>query len=154
MTYAIEEITDIRASWPGLAPLFRALHEYHAPILEFELLPDWDERQRDHLADMPDSLVLLARSGDGNVGLLSGSLLRSPGIFRGTYGSIDNAYVIPEHRRSGVATLLVERFEEWSRANGADELRLSVAAGNEGAVSFWTATSFRPRMIQMNARIG
>ncbi len=154
MTYTIEEITDIRASWPRLGPLFKTLHEYHEPILgDIELLPDWSERQRDHLSEMPESLVLLAKSDDADVGMLCGRIAR--GIMeRLTCGWISDAYVVAEHRRSGVATLLVDRFREWSRANGADQLRLQVAVANEGGVVFWTGAGFEPLYCNMKARIG
>ncbi len=57
---------------------------------------------------------------------------------------IDEVFVVPAHRRTGVATALVDRAVEWGASVGADRLRLSTAATNKAARSFWEARRARP----------
>lgn len=57
---------------------------------------------------------------------------------------IDELFVAPDQRRTGVATALVDRVARWGASVGADRLRLSSVATNEAARSFWDARGARP----------
>ncbi len=47
--------------------------------------------------------------------------------------TIDNVFVVPQHRGSGIAHHLLADAAVWGRAPGATDIRLSAAAGNEVA---------------------
>ena len=48
----------------------------------------------------------------------------------------------PEHRRRGVASMLVAEAERFARNEGAHVLRLGVLDRNEGARSFYASQGF------------
>jgi ribosomal protein S18 acetylase RimI-like enzyme len=56
---------------------------------------------------------------------------------------IQDLYVRPEHRRRGIASLLMAEAERFARDAGAQVLRLGVLARNEGARAFYTRHAFR-----------
>jgi ribosomal protein S18 acetylase RimI-like enzyme len=55
---------------------------------------------------------------------------------------IHELYVKPEHRRLGVASMLVAEAERFARAEGARVLRLGVLGKNEGARTFYASQGF------------
>jgi hypothetical protein len=52
MSAELEVVTDLDAAWSEIAPLLRALHEHHEPLVGRRLLPDWEGRQRRHLEEL------------------------------------------------------------------------------------------------------
>jgi GNAT superfamily N-acetyltransferase len=56
---------------------------------------------------------------------------------------VHDLYVKPEHRRRGVASMLMAEAERFARGEGAHVLRLGVLNGNEGARRFYTRQAFR-----------
>ena len=144
-------------TWIGRGPSSRlcsASHEYHKPLTGVVLLDDWEARQREHVAFGTDeALVLIARSEGRAIGFTNARIARNPSIFEERFGAIDNMYVLPEARRLRVGFRMLETVEAWCRTRGVDELRLGVAAANEGAVAFWEASEFTPRMYAMSKRL-
>lgn len=57
---------------------------------------------------------------------------------------VDELYVAPRCRGSGVAAALVAAVRTWAEAGGAQRLRLSVLAANEEGQAFWEAQRARP----------
>jgi ribosomal protein S18 acetylase RimI-like enzyme len=55
---------------------------------------------------------------------------------------IHELYVKPEHRRRGVASMLMAEAERFARGEGAHVLRLGVLDRNEGARSFYVRHGF------------
>lgn len=53
-------------------------------------------------------------------------------------------YVVPEHRRSGIAQALVEALEAWARAEGATALRMTAQPGHGAAVALYAGLGFEP----------
>ncbi len=52
-------------------------------------------------------------------------------------GWLAHLYVTPEHRRMGVAALLVRATADWARSQGARTLELNVSASNAPARRFY-----------------
>ena len=52
-------------------------------------------------------------------------------------------WVAPSHRRSGVATQLLEEVRGWAASDGAATLRLGVREGNEGALAAYLSMGLR-----------
>jgi GNAT superfamily N-acetyltransferase len=55
---------------------------------------------------------------------------------------IHDLYVAPEHRRHGVATMLMEEAERFARSEGARVVRLGLLDSNEGARGFYARNRF------------
>ena len=156
MDAEIEVVADLDTRWPEIAPLLRALHEHHEPLVGRRLLPDWEERQRQHLEGLlatGDQRILLARLEGRAVGFANGALRVNPAVMAETFGTIDNVYVTPEVRGTGLASQLVRALEGWFRGRGADAVQLSVVAANTHAVEVWTAMGFTPLSYRMTRRL-
>jgi GNAT superfamily N-acetyltransferase len=67
-------------------------------------------------------------------------------------------WVRPSHRGLGLAVLLVEAVREWAIADGARELALWVADGNEAAIRAYTRAGFvatgRRQQLPSNPSVG
>jgi aminoglycoside 6'-N-acetyltransferase I len=143
--FYIEEVRDVRAVWPELERLMVGIIEYHRPWDARELRDDWAPRVREYLDRGPEIVTFLARNQAGRaVGFVSGYLQKDYGIFKEPFSFIDNVFVEEDNRGAGVGTALVERFEAWSKAQGATEVQLHVNAGNSLGQRFWDREGFRP----------
>ena len=151
MAFAIEEVPDVAATWPELEPLVAGLIDYHRPWDLRILRPDWNERMRDWLVEMPERLTLLARDDTGcPIAFLDGQVTRDHGIFDEVFAFINNAFVVERERRSGVGSSMVQRFTDWAAGQGATDIRLSVRNGNELGEQFWRREGFQPESVTLH----
>jgi ribosomal protein S18 acetylase RimI-like enzyme len=84
-----------------------------------------------------DSQALLVAELDG---VLVGSLIAA---WDGWRGSFYRLAVSPEHRRKGLATMLLREGERRLRERGAVRLTAIVADDEAGAMGFWGAVGYR-----------
>ena len=99
--------------------------------------------------------------------MLAGELAKSSSICLGAYDEetgklagyliisryvdawhVMNVAVAPEHRRRGIATLLLERLFELTAEEGRRGYTLEVRVSNEGAIRLYEGLGFRPRGIR------
>ncbi len=86
------------------------------------------------LAADPQALLVAERSG-----VLVGSLIAA---WDGWRGSFYRLAVSPEHRREGLATMLLREGERRLRERGAVRLTAIVADNQAGAMDFWPAAGY------------
>ncbi len=94
----------------------------------------------EHLADatamlaQPDTWIgLIARLADGTSAGFAEASIRHDyvnGCKTSPVGFLEGIYVIPAHRRSGVARLLVAAAEDWVRQHGCSEMASDAAIDN------------------------
>ena len=72
-------------------------------------------------------------------GVLAGSLIVA---WDGWRGSFYRLAVAPEHRRKGLATMLLREGERRLRERGAVRLTAIVADDHSGAMGFWQTTGY------------
>jgi len=100
-----------------------------------------------------DSCALVAEhEQDGVVGVIFGRIIVNNRYTPSRAGQIDQAFVRPDHRRSGVGSRLVALLCGFFAAEGAEDISLRYVAGNEEAAAFWTALGFAPRIITAGSR--
>lgn len=87
------------------------------------------------LLDADPQALLVAEVG----GVLVGSLIAA---WDGWRGSFYRLAVSPEHRREGLATMLLREGERRLRECGAVRLTAIVAEDEEGAMAFWRAAGY------------
>src|SRR3954466_13250381 len=109
--------------------------------------PNAEKIMRRFLADLSASsyscLFVAERNGE-IIGFLSGELREgSPAFEPKTWAAVEDVYVVPDHRSSGVGRALFEEYHEWARKKGADGVSLQVAAGNIRARRFYEELGFR-----------
>src|SRR3954451_18599723 len=81
-------------------------------------------------------LVLLAEDEDKTVGFAFGEF-NAQG-----YAHVNLVYVVPERRRQGVTTALLQEFAARAREAGIDHLTLDVATDNEVGREVWRRLGF------------
>lgn len=80
---------------------------------------------------------------DGEIsGFLVGGVVSSPTLKK-LVGHIITIDLLPEFRRSGIGTLLMDEAERRILAAGADLVRLEVAVDNEPALAFYQRRGYR-----------
>ena len=95
--------------------------------------------------------VWIAETETGSpVGFLMASFATRPDFFHErARGRIEDTWIRPEHRRSGIARGLVESALEWIRSRGAGRVILQVAQRNDAGQAFWRELGFEPFMDVM-----
>jgi GNAT superfamily N-acetyltransferase len=80
---------------------------------------------------LPPRVMWIAERGDAPIGYVAGHLTRRFGCD----GELQWIYVVPEHRRTGVASTLVRLLAEWFVAQHAR--RVCVDVGDDAARPFY-----------------
>jgi GNAT superfamily N-acetyltransferase len=145
--FVIEEVRDVDAAWADLCGLFLGLYHHEQPYSP-RLVDDWQRRWRIHFTDGNERLILLGRVDGDAVAMMTARINRTSGIYDEAYGFIEDAYVEPEQRGTGLAQALLQRTEAWCASRGINLLRLSVHAQNELGRHFWDKSGFEP-MLQI-----
>ena len=113
--------------------------------------PDGDAIVRDYLTYLDtecavhNGCIIMAHCGEQAAGFVCvvattrGESPEDPAPF----AWIHDLYVKPEHRRRGVASMLMAEAERFARGEGAHLLRLGVLDGNERARRFYERHGFR-----------
>jgi ribosomal protein S18 acetylase RimI-like enzyme len=109
--------------------------------------PDAEKTMRRFLADLSSSshsCLFIAERDGAVIGFLSGELREgSPAFKPKTWAAVEDVYVAPEHRSSGVGHALFEEYQKWAQRKGAHGVSLQVAAGNARARKFYEELGFR-----------
>ena len=89
-------------------------------------------------------LALLAETASGSpVGFLFASVATRDAFFHERHrGRIDDVWVRPGHRRSGIGRALADAALAWIRAQGPGRVILQVARRNEAGQAFWRSLGF------------
>ena len=154
---------EIREAQPGdideLIPLESALFAEDAAVHDPFSDPTWPRREgrRDFedLIASPESVLLVASSSEGPVGLLAGySAQASPTRQPVRFAVLRTLFVTRNARRSGAATMLVDRFLTWARDQGCVEAHVDHYAANHGAAQFYDRVGFNERSISRVLPLG
>ena len=134
-------MTTIRAATDAdvdtLVELTASLFEEDAGVHDPNADITWPHREgRSDLESLmaSDDALVLAAGHDRVVGMLVGyTTPSSPTRQPVTYAVLRSMYVVPEARRSGVATDLIDRFVEWASERGCEEAHVDHYAANKAA---------------------
>jgi ribosomal protein S18 acetylase RimI-like enzyme len=109
--------------------------------------PNAEKVMRRFLADLSSSshsCLFVAESDGEVVGFLSGELREgSPAFSPKIWATVEDVYVAPDHRSSGIGRALFEACQDWAREKGANGVSLQVAAHNTRARKFYEELGFR-----------
>ena len=124
-------MTSIRLARPGEAEILLALWRAAGSS------PSVTDTVQDVSAVIarPDSVVLVAESGDRIVGSLIAA-------WDGWRGNMYRLAVLPEHRRAGIANALVREGERRLRELGAQRLAAIVLTEEPIAAAFWEQAGY------------
>jgi GNAT superfamily N-acetyltransferase len=103
----------------------------HAPATDDSA---WNKLVRDIAEELRGNFAkyLIAESTEGEpIGVAGAKLSTLGGAFEPkTTLHISIAYVLPQHRRKGIATVFLKKMLDWGRAVGADQCDLNVLSNN------------------------
>jgi ribosomal protein S18 acetylase RimI-like enzyme len=137
------------ADYEALGRLFLEVDELHARLLPaYFRRPRGTARSREligRILSAPDETILVAHEDGELLGLVHVQLYDTPPIavmVPRRRAHVDNVVVAAAARRRGVGRRLMEGAARWARDRGAEELLLTVWAGNEEAERFYDALGF------------
>lgn len=90
-------------------------------------------------ATLLDRVTFVAFAGTRPVGLVSGIAGPLPEV-----AELISMWVAPQYRRRSVGKRLVREVVDWARAEGYQEVRLSVVDDNPGALALYERAGFTP----------
>jgi GNAT superfamily N-acetyltransferase len=120
---------DVESCAVMLTALFR---------LERDFRPGWETQIRglQLLFSSPLAHVAVAREGEAVIGMATGQLVVSTA--EGGYSVwVEDVFVLPGKRRSGVGRALLDEIERWGCSYGATRLQLVADKGNLPAGRFY-----------------
>jgi len=130
-----DRLLEIKPLWEQLNQLHEECsHNFKTHYARFT----FEERMKwIHVKDK--FVVVAAQNDEGIVGYSIVSVEKD-------VGEIDSIYIVPNHRKTGLGTRLIERAEAWLREQRVSRIVISVAEGNEGAFPFYQKLGYLPRL--------
>ena len=120
-------------------------HTLYDPV--YTTVPNAEKVMRRFLSDLSSnshSCLFVAELNGEVVGFLSGELREgSPAFQPKTWAAVEDVYVTPDYRSSGIGHALFEACQEWARERGANGVSLQVAADNTRGRKFYEELGFR-----------
>ena len=99
-----------------------------------------------HNLSYPGGLELGAFENEQLVGIVSATLWDESGMLKDVKTvCLDNIYVLPDHRRKGVATKLFAEVELWAKEKGAIRLDLFTWDFNKDAIAMYQTMGMTPQ---------
>ncbi|MBR4971925.1 MAG: GNAT family N-acetyltransferase [Oscillospiraceae bacterium] len=141
----------IESDYDQVIELYKELDEMHV-----QARPDYfvhrDKEQvypKDafiHNLAYPGGLELGAFDNGQLVGVVRATLWEESGMRKDIkMVCLDNIYVLPTHRRKGIATSLFAQVELWAKEQGAIRLELHTWDFNKNAISMYQAMGMMPQ---------
>ena len=94
----------------------------------------------------PDVLQLGVFEEEQLVGVVRATLWEESGMVKDVKTvCLDNIYVLPTHRRKGIAAKLFAKVELWAKEQGAIRLDLHTWDFNKGAIAMYEAMGMTPQ---------
>ena len=135
--------------WDAVIPLFDALDEFHRrelPWLFQEPGAAFRDRQfLEAIASNDRAQIFVAADQDVVVGFVHVRLFDTPdtpAFIEQLRAAVDDLFVDPTCRRSGIARKLLKTAEDWARSKGAVGIDLNVYAFNTTGQRVFAAAGF------------
>ena len=136
-----DDFSDIESAWWRLVE-DQQQQDYRGPIEELQSPLNIERVQRFLESKIRQSRILVAKDQGELVGICTfsrdGFILDAPT----QVWEIADVWVEPHARRKGIATALIRECEQECKLRGADEVRLTVYALNEGALGLYQSLGY------------
>ena len=103
-----------------------------------------------------DADILLAHVGTHAVGCLilkTISLPDYPRFLSRSMAHVEEIVVAPDHRRTGIATALMNHAKTWATQRGLNRIQLGVWTANTPALRFYQEQGFKPITTRMELNL-
>ena len=142
---------------PSLVALFHELDRMQADWRVFTPRPGfYDEVGAKYREAMttPDSVVLVAEDDECEVVGMAYGEVHAPSRFSDERAfEVSGVVVRAGYRGRGVGHELVRESATFARDRGIEWIELKTFAPNQGAMAFWEALGFTPRVVQLTSPI-
>ena len=149
----------VESDYTQVIELYVQLDEYHV-----HARPDcFLHREKDeiypreafiHNLSYPGGLELGAFDNDLLIGIASATLWEESNMRKDLKTvCLDNIYVLPKYRHSGIATKFFEAVESWAKEQGAIRLDLHTWDFNKGAIAMYEAMGMTPQRYVFEKRL-
>ena len=88
-------------------------------------------------------LIIVAEENGIIMGYLFGVIKPKDATYNYTTARLDALYVLPEFRKKGIATALIEYFKKWAFAKKVQKLEVSVWCNNKEAKQLYEKAHFK-----------
>jgi aminoglycoside 6'-N-acetyltransferase I len=129
-------ITELETALPLLERFFRE-EGFRTPLNQIRV-------QLAEMLSNPDSVVFLAWLNSTAIGVATVTL--SQGIEFGISAELEDLYVLPDARGTGVASALIHAVEEWCRARACTVIAVVVTPEGEAGhnlINYYRARGFQ-----------
>lgn len=101
-----------------------------------------------------NSAVFIAMDRDKPVGIITGRIYTTlPIRLLPEKGHISNLFIVPGHRKKGLATRLVRELLGWFKERGIRDVHLGVFSRNADALKIFRKLKFQEYAIEMKKNI-
>lgn len=131
----------------------RVVPERDLPLIEYD---DYERVLRDDITALlagGSTYVLIAEVRGVPVGYITGRVVVEPGRVLPRRGIVEDWYVVPESRGSGVGALLLQELEQRFISAGCQLIESATWSGNEGARRAHDALGFREIRVIYRKRL-
>ena len=145
MTYRVLDAAHLSL----IEPLWRKLNEHHrrTTLGWSDHFASFSFARRAQLLEQKRVRIDVAEDPEGAIVGYSIASIAADG-----HGELESIFVLPEHRSRGVGEHLATLNLDWMRSNGASEITIVVAVGNEEALPFYERLGFIPRTYRLKKR--
>lgn len=91
----------------------------------------------------------VAEIDENIVGYLVGSMKEIPSYRPVPVAEVENIFVKPDYRSSGVGKELITAFRAWCMEHGAKRMMVSAYADNDRSINFYKSAGFLPYSLQL-----
>ncbi len=135
-----------------------ALHDFHHQLCPEHFKTAEEIEQEKSIArylDLPECIVFVAIEGNKVLGFISGHFceLISTVSKPVEMGSIDELYVLPEKRHTGIGEKLFRKLEQTFDDYAVQQIFVEVWDFNQDAIGFYNKVGFNPHIHWMRKAI-
>ena len=147
----VEQPDDPRIA--AIGPLFEGM--YAEMVSQGAMMPLAENGAALWISSMANGLerfgrLAVAMFGDEVIGFAHGAIKLAPEHLGGErVGHVSHVFVLPAHRRAGVARSLVASLDEWFAAKKINNIELSVVHGNAEGIAFWRSLGYTMELVQL-----
>lgn len=120
-------------------------------VAGFEDSSDGEKFFKD-MIERADGCCFVAEEDGHLVGYVNGGAKKMV-AHKAKYFEIDNLGVVPEKKRQGLGTRLLEVVTEWAKERGYEQMYLNSYSKNTGALEFYRKNSFREIDVSLKKAI-
>ncbi len=135
--------------------LWKEMMKYHSEMSPlFYLAEDSEKYYRMYLVNSlnnPEVLYTVSENDGFPSGYARGSIVNRAPIFeKRRIGMINEIFVLPQFRNSGLGSELTKSLTKWFNTKGIEYIELEVAWENKAGIEFWKRLGFTNFKIKMS----